>query len=565
MGMNIASWLEQSLMNINPASLTNIFIYLMLIVFIMGIVFVFMRRHSHFTGYVPTLLTSAGILGTFAGIVVGLLHFNQNDIDGSIGVLLGGLKVAFITSLVGIFLSILFKAIESLFFSVKEAKNQEVPEEVEAKDLYQVLKEQQKSLQILQKTIGDDNESSIVGQLKLLRINLTDNAKELHTQVIGINEKLSSIDGGMRGQKERFEKFSETLWRNLDNFAQMLSKSATEQVIEALNAVIKDFNQKLTEQFGENFKELNSAVLKLVQWQENYKDQIVQMQEGLQQSVVAIEHSEKSLEHISEESQNIPQTMENLKEVLEVNQHQIEELSRHLDAFAQTRDRAVEAVPEIRERIEETLSGVKEASDSLVHGIDESAMKISTVMIATAEDFHKNVTQTNAALIDSSTVLSQTSEEIKTHLGAAVEDMNLGLRQLTEKILEGANEIKMHYEDAGASLMNEIQKLLQLQLESLKSLGEQISQNIETLGQSQVREIQKIQMALDETIETELQQTSKAVQKQIDFINETSAKEIENVMNEMGRALAAISGQFTSDYQKLVREMESVVNAHRNG
>lgn len=59
----------------------------------------------------------------------------------------------------------------------------------------------------------------------------------------------------------------------------MMSKSATEQVINALKEVISDFNNNLVEQFGENFKQLNAAVLELVQWQENYKQQLLQMTE----------------------------------------------------------------------------------------------------------------------------------------------------------------------------------------------------------------------------------------------------------------------------------------------
>ena len=40
---------------------------------------------------------SLGILGTFSGIVIGLIGFNVNDIPGSVPTLLDGLKFAFIT------------------------------------------------------------------------------------------------------------------------------------------------------------------------------------------------------------------------------------------------------------------------------------------------------------------------------------------------------------------------------------------------------------------------------------------------------------------------------------
>ncbi|WP_428354533.1 MotA/TolQ/ExbB proton channel family protein [Methyloprofundus sp.] len=71
-------------------------------------------KSPSYVNYSATLLTSLGILGilgTFIGIVVGLLEFNAEDIDGSIGLLLAGLKTAFITSLVGMSASIIFKVL----------------------------------------------------------------------------------------------------------------------------------------------------------------------------------------------------------------------------------------------------------------------------------------------------------------------------------------------------------------------------------------------------------------------------------------------------------------------
>ena len=52
---------------------------------------------------------SFGILGTFLGIVAGLLGFDVRDIQGSIPQLLSGLQYAFITSIAGMISSILIK------------------------------------------------------------------------------------------------------------------------------------------------------------------------------------------------------------------------------------------------------------------------------------------------------------------------------------------------------------------------------------------------------------------------------------------------------------------------
>ena len=58
---------------------------------------------------VASVITVLGILGTFVGISYGLYMFDENNIQESIPNLLGGLKVAFITSILGIFFSIILK------------------------------------------------------------------------------------------------------------------------------------------------------------------------------------------------------------------------------------------------------------------------------------------------------------------------------------------------------------------------------------------------------------------------------------------------------------------------
>jgi hypothetical protein len=40
-------------------------------------------------------------------------------------------------------------------------------------------------------------------------------------------------------------------------------------------------------------------------------------------------------------------------------------------------------------------------------------------------------------------------------------------------------------------------------------------------------------------------------------------REVEEVMRGMGEALAMISGQFTSDYQGLIYQMQGLLNNHQ--
>lgn len=66
---------------------------------------------SFYNSAMPGTLTGIGILGTFLGLSLGLASFSGNDIytiSDNVGPLLSGMKVAFHTSIYGIFFSLLF-------------------------------------------------------------------------------------------------------------------------------------------------------------------------------------------------------------------------------------------------------------------------------------------------------------------------------------------------------------------------------------------------------------------------------------------------------------------------
>src|SRR5690554_1272203 len=105
--------LENAVASVEVGLVTDIFLGLLAFVFVLACFWKRGNKHHPFTQYSPTLLTTLGILGTFFGIVAGLLAFDVTDIDGSIQGLLAGMKTAFITSLVGMFLSIVYKVLVS--------------------------------------------------------------------------------------------------------------------------------------------------------------------------------------------------------------------------------------------------------------------------------------------------------------------------------------------------------------------------------------------------------------------------------------------------------------------
>ncbi|MGB5062333.1 MAG: hypothetical protein WBQ37_01035 [Candidatus Competibacter sp.] len=492
----ISPILESLLRDAKAEIVTEIFLLLILINF--GIA-IWMTRKDHaprFVSYAPTLLTSLGILGTFVGIVIGLMHFKPDDIDASIPALLEGLKTAFITSLAGMGSAILFKVLTTTLL-IAPPRKQDVITGAGPEEILGAILEQNQMLNGLKIAISGAEETSLVGQMKLLRTDQNDQHKEmvkavteLRMVISGTEEaslisqlKLLRSDESDRHKetmlaiaedREARNQFADKLWQELDEFAEMLSKSATEQMMNALREVIADFNKNLTEQFGDNFKALDASVQKLVEWQDNYRQQLEQMSAQYEQAVHAITQIEVSVVHIAEESQQIPTTMAQLKTVLEVNQHQLQELSRHLEIFRDMRDKAVEAVPQIREQIEQTVNAVADSvqtasehytklldlSDAYIKAHDKKTHEQLNAFIKTTdqgidrvrEGLESGATAVENALMQGAQKLDDGVQDLQSHLTKTA-DRLVAQNETLHKQLEGAfTQICEHTKDMANNL-----------------------------------------------------------------------------------------------------------------
>jgi chromosome segregation ATPase len=550
--------IESLLRNVNASQLTDVFLIVLVSVFFFSWYWKRNHLHQQFTNYAPTLLTSIGILGTFAGIIIGLLDFDTNDIDGSIGPLLDGLKTAFISSLVGMLLSILYKGIVTTGFLISK-QTEIINDDVSSVDFYNVMKAQVESTEQLKKAIAGEEDSSLVSLIKLQRSDANDQYKKVDTHLKLMAESVTKLASQSGEQQEEFKQFQERLWRNLQDFVDMMSKSATEQVVEALKQAISDFNNNLTEQFGDNFKELNVAVTKLVDWQANYKDQLEDMSRQYAQGVEAIAATEASVANISQEAKIILETMSNLKAVVEVNQHQIAELDRHLGAFKDIRDKAVEAVPEIRDQIDQAIQGAKAANDELAKGVLESGKEFQKIILEGATDLKDNVGQATGALSDQATITANSTEAIKDQFTEVISEINNNMRNLIAELQEGGSNLTSSYKEAAEALISENGAMQKSFTDGLSAIQSTLASTIEEQATEHRRQANEVFSGLESTIGNALQNTGESVKKQIEMIDQTQEAEIKKVMEHMASALASITGKFTEDYSSLVEQMNKIV------
>lgn len=421
------------------APINMAFLLVMLGLFIIGWVAVGRddgHKPRHFIDSIPTLLTSIGILGTFFGIVLALLAFDDSDIKSHINDIISGMKTAFITSVTGLLLSIILK----IWASIHQDKSENL-------DLDQV------------------DASNI---LKFIEHHLTEQTNTQKKTAVIHEELLQALTTHHEYVKQNNQQFAANLWDKLEKTAQILTKSATEEVILALNQLIKDFNHQLTEQFGENFKQLNHAVFGLIKWQENYKQQLEQMQVQYQNHAnavaatqQAIENIHDNLSHIAHHAQSIPDSMERLAVAIELSHTQIDTLYDHLAAFADMKDKAVAALPSLSEQI-----------DTMLQGMDDASQKLT-------EQFH----QIHQSIKAQPSIIQSTTQELKNTLERLVGQLEIDIKNITEKHAGSIKEQMNQLSNIAAQTLEDISDSIEGQINNFNTAeAKKIESDLQQMG-----------------------------------------------------------------------------------
>jgi gas vesicle protein len=444
----------------------------------------------------PTILTSIGVLGTFLGIFLGLLDFDVNRIDKSVPTLLSGLKVAFATSILGMFFAIIFKLFQSLSPKKEQSSN------IGADEIHKVLIEMRDgesfALEQIRKAISDESDSSLVTQMQKLRASLGDGQGELK----------EAITGGFNNLGVQFADFAETMAEN-----------NTKALVDALESVIRDFNTQLNEQFGDNFKQLNEAVAALLTWQEQYKDQVQEMGDQFNRSLEGIQNAESTLSAIATSTASIPHEMEQLGEVMTKLDAQIEDMNQHLEAFAHLKEEASTAFPLIEEKLNSVTNGIADTVSKFTGEMEENLDSISNG-------------------IESS--VSRFTEAMEENLDAQEQSV-AGLKH-------GFDGLKDQTDEAVTQVSEAVETALQ---EMTGNLRENLEQ------QSHV--MQGVVGQMHEGFKKAIEDSNEVLGKQIAELDQQMQDEVRRVVEVMGGHLASLSNKFVDDYTPLTDKLRDVL------
>ncbi|BBB23854.1 hypothetical protein CVFO_0603 [Isorropodon fossajaponicum endosymbiont JTNG4] len=371
--------------------------------------------HSTHRDFKSTII-SIGVLGTFVGVYIGLSKFDVNDITASVSILLEGLKIAFYTSVAGMSFALFITIIQKTFPGNEELDDSSILQSINKK--LEALEEIQVNTKHLQ---------TLPNQITSVLFEIRD--------LVGVNnEKLLTM----------LTKEMEEIRLSLEKATESLAKGATEEIIKALEVVISDFNNNLTEQFGDNFKQLNESVVNMIQWQENYKETIDDLESKLDKAMTIFENSiekghlalnevfeqfklnsdtliesnknsqkqlQKTIQNSSEALENTSAVISGLKDdfssisdmsiklgsIIETNQNQISNLETHLESMTKVGVDAREMTNSIKDfssEVQESLTSQSKSLSKMTQELDkqlpESLGKLNKSLTSLTNQFAKD-------------------------------------------------------------------------------------------------------------------------------------------------------------------------------
>ena len=476
----------------------------------------------------PQAIASLGVLFTFIGISYGLLEFNSADIESSVPVLLGGMRTAFITSVIGMIWSMCLKykqnkeekeyyqqkvkvdndATIGQLISYLQSKDEKMAEKESSVKQYQ--ENLLTAIQEINKSLVGDGDASVITQIQLIK---------------------SKIQDGFESRNSQSKQEHEILIKEFQKFAETMAENNSKAFIEALNSTIRDFNEKIQEQFGENFKQLNIAVGKLLEWQDNYKNTVIEVTENQRTIFEGIEQAKTSLASMADHGNSIKASAIALGDILMTIDSYQKELEISLKDLASIGDEAKKLVPNIKSLVEETNVGISKTCENTNKELNENAVKAIGEATKYYESVGKQLEEKSTAAIDEVTKYYESvGKQLEEKSSAAIDETTQYYKKIGDEVASSTASMKSEYHDVS----QEVKKAGI----ALGDIGQQVLVNLQTNGDN----IEKLSKKSVQTVDKQMNNIADTLNNTVNEMLKVISKHESEVDTAADRAIEAIKG-----------------------
>ena len=550
-----------------------------------------------------------GILFTFIGVSVALLAFDPDDITTSIRGLLGGLKTAFYSSVLGISVALLIR----FFTDTKgEKKSQAADWENKVDGSLTNIGDIQATVAAL-KASSDERDKVLEERDKSLHDSLTALLSGVRAQSSELSVMASTIGYGLapittrrtvEGSQDSLNPLDEqnfwlrTVLKELqtanereakkseqwEEFLVRQSQQATEQMAEAMTAVVEKLEATIREQLGESFVSFRHTVGELDSMMTSYRDQLQAQEESRNAFSQQFEHVVELTTKLAPVLNDYSSTVNAMQSTLhESVSHQIKsnEAISQLGDFSDQLHLSTAALVDTNKEwlamagqvnsmhaaINEFLDTARGAFNDHTDELKERSQMFSTTLEAqTAQITETMRERTDSLQRDVSTqieVLSSTLQERGQHFAASLEEQNekihLSQQESLKMFKDALSESRCAHDEHIEAFKLAVRDSLDTYKEDLVRRTEHIS-NALSKAQESVSVAADLPYTVlkqaDETIHQVGQNFNTMVDQQLRQLQSAMEIKGQNSAIAMGEALSKITMKVADDYQDFIDSLD---------
>lgn len=465
------------------------------------------------------VFTGLGILGTFAGLSIGLYGLDLNntkvaELQKGIGNLLGGMKTAFVTSLIGLVFALLFNYVHSK--KVKQFENAvsdlsvnidglftiRTAEEWLSKN-YEEVQQQTVTLKNfdteLAMKVGNALDNSLERSLKPVMEQLLVTINKLNTS--GIDAVGETIAASAGKEMKEFVQSLASMQQSMETLVKD-SRSTNDEInrsmLDAVNKMkgtLEASGQNINSSFSEAVEKMNTALEKMLNESKTVND---------------------------EANRSLFETINKMKATLD-------ESGKNMNI------NLAEATGKMNETIKGLLADSKSINEEINKSMLEAVNTMKETLVASGNNINANLTETSSKMTDN---LSKHEQ----HMLYAFEHLEKAIKN-AEELVSSAGKTAEQFGDAAEPVCNAVESI-NGQLKQITDANSQFIQKAEATAQFMRDAADKNQVTL-QNIENSIATTEKAWQ--------AYENNFDGIADEMERTLNNLHTNLTS-YNKLTND-----------
>lgn len=575
---------------------------------------------SRLLAAVPSFLVALGVLGTFVGLTIGLsgLDGTSDEVEtlkSGINELISGATVAFMTSVWGVFFSLVLNFIEKLvegnvLNKISKLQQridglyQHIPAEQSLLNIAEHSKESKHALQELHERIGDRLQETLSGMSDAMQHAVTDalntvmapaiqalvsNSSEQSSQALTalVEQFMSSMASAGREQGGQMQQAASdvntavsSIGERLDHLFTNLSEQQNQQLelakqqnvqfssqLQELTSSADQKQEQLEQRFGELMSSLSSQIEKQLVATQSHDEQ---RQAAFTQQINESSTSQTAL--LEQLSQSVSQQVQSMTDVGSERDKSFESIVSNVvtkfDAQLASQMEATEGREQARnQRFNEQLDAVAMQQQELLMGMASA--------VSTTQQQSLAMAQQHQQLLDR---LQQTTEAVKAsseHMGSSANQLGLlstnvrqaseVLGQRLEAVTEGVGNVSAQSTALAEQLQSQADSLSQLQAallqgaERFEQAAEMARNGFGDMKQSQEEFLSGVKhefTALGETLRSQVE----AIEKQAESWLQSYAKEVHAQTDDRMNKWNEVSLSYADQMHRNVQAVSGILD-----